>query len=337
MQDIRSFITEVKNIIQSHNLGMPGAYKRWLTQSENSSRNLGLNVYACANAANILYSIGEFPNDESDRLAWINTLQSFQDKSTGLFQGDGHHPIHTTAFVLGALELFDAKTKYPIYDLERYAEKEELKNLLDNLDWVNNPWAQSHQGAGIYAAMVLSGTASLQWQDWYFEWLRDNADPETGLWRKDAIYNENGKEKGAPIFHHLASSFHYVFNHEYAKRALPYAEKIVDTCINMYKENKCDSFGEKISFNEVDFVYTLSRCQRRSGKRFEEFQSIIKEIADSFINYIMSLDPKTHPGLNDLHSLSAVILALAVIQDCLPGYIKTEKPLKLVLDRRPFI
>ena len=36
-------------------------------------------------------------------------------------------------------------------------------------------------------------------------------------------------------------------------------------------------------------------------------------------------------------SHSAFVCALAVLQDALPGYIRTSKPLQLVLDRRPFL
>jgi len=41
--------------------------------------------------------------------------------------------------------------------------------------------------------------------------------------------------------------------------------------------------------------------------------------------------------INDLHNLFAAISALAVIQDAFPEFIRTEKPLRLVLDRRPFL
>ena len=39
------------------------------------------------------------------------------------------------------------------------------------------------------------------------KWLDKNADSVTGLWKKEAL-------EGAPAFHYLASTFHYVFNYE---------------------------------------------------------------------------------------------------------------------------
>jgi len=49
------------------------------------------------------------------------------------------------------------------------------------------------------------------------------------------------------------------------------------------------------------------------------------------------MDPYTSETLNDLNTLFAIVCALAVLQDALPGYIRTSKPLKLVLDKRPFL
>ena len=40
---------------------------------------------------------------------------------------------------------------------------------------------------------------------------------------------------------------------------------------------------------------------------------------------------------NDLHSVFGTVCCLAELQRALRGSIITEKPLKLVLDRRPFI
>jgi hypothetical protein len=335
--DLRQFVLNVKAILESHNLGTPGAYKRWLFQNESGNRNMGIDVYGCSDAANILYTIGDLPCSQDERSSWISTLQSFQNKDTGLFSDKDISTIHTCAFSVGALELFEAKPLYPMYGLKEFATKENLYGLLDGLDWVNDSWRSSHKGAGIYAAMVLTGSVPLEWEDWYFQWLWDNADSETGLWKKDCILDENGKEKGAPFFHFLATAFHYVFNCEYAKRQIRFPEKIVDSCIKAYNENLYPPLSKSITYNEIDFIYLLSHCMRRTGHRIEEGNKIISEIAKPFINYILGLDVNKDDGINDLHNLFAVICSLAIVQDSLPGFLKTEKPLRMILDRRPFL
>ena len=46
---------------------------------------------------------------------------------------------------------------------------------------------------------------------------------------------------------------------------------------------------------------------------------------------------ETDDGLDDLHALFGTLCALAELQQALPGEIRTARPLRLVLDRRPFI
>ena len=108
MHDLRVFIQEIQSIVARHNLGTPGEYTRWLTQDAKGSRNLGSTPYGCANAVNILYTIGALPEGE-DRQAMADVLRRFQDKESGLFVSPGNYETHTTAFVSGALKLLDVK------------------------------------------------------------------------------------------------------------------------------------------------------------------------------------------------------------------------------------
>ncbi len=332
-RDISGIIKKVKHVLNTHRKDT-GKYARWIWQDEEKSRNLAPSEYGCADAANILYTIGEFPKDTEKRKAWVETLQSFQNPKTGLFQEPTHHFIHTTAHCVAALELFDAECKYPMYDLQQYAEKESLYALLEGLDWKCNPWSQSHQGAGIFAALVLSNAVDSSWKDSYFAWLRKEADPETGLWRKGCV-----KEGSAPVWHHMAGSFHYLFNHEYAKQPLPYPEKMIDTMLWLIEED--ESFQEvaaqRISFIDIDWIYCLSRAMRQTGYRHDDGKQALDQYADQLIDFLEAIDERTHNEFNDLHGLFGTVCALAELQQALPGKIKTERPLKLVLDRRPFI
>ena len=79
----------------------------------------------------------------------------------------------------------------------------------------------------------------------------------------------------------------------------------------------------------------LARVQRRAGVKYEETQKILKEIADGLITQLLADDITER--FEDTNTLFAIVSALAVLQDALPGYIKTSKPMRLVLDRRPFI
>ena len=63
----------------------------------------------------------------------------------------------------------------------------------------------------------------------------------------------------------------------------------------------------------------------------------ILDFAKEFVEYLDSLDFETDDGVNDLHMLFGAVCALAEMQAALPGVVETTKPLRLVLDRRPFI
>ena len=114
-------------------------------------------------AANLLYTIGDFERDPQRRAESIAAMQKVQDHETGLFHESTHHPIHTTAHVLAALELYDAGPLYPVYALEEYREIEKMRAFLEGLDWEGEPWGQSHRGAGLYAALRLTGRVDAAW------------------------------------------------------------------------------------------------------------------------------------------------------------------------------
>lgn len=341
MYNIDNIIEKIKRTVDSHKLENDGEYCRYIWQDENNTRKMGLNEYGCADAANILYTINDFIKDPKERDGWIRTLKSFQNSKTGLFCEPTHHFIHTTAHCVAALELFDAVPDYPLYELIKYAKKDGLYNLLENLKWKTEPWPQSHQGAGIYASMKLTDTVGEDWEKWYFDWLWEEADAETGMWRKGCV-----KEGEAPLFHHMGGTFHYVFNHEYAKKPLRYPDKLIDTCIYLY-ENKmigdkigaCDNdkFGQYIGFLEVDWIYCITRASRQTTHRHDDCKRVLRDFAKTYINYLNDIDEKTHDGFNDLHMLFGATCALAELQTALPGEIISKKPLRLVLDRRPFI
>ena len=330
MFDLRPLIARVEETLQRHRTPATGVYNRW-TGDDNPTYD-GVNPYGVADAANILYTIGQFPREPAQRAAWIAVLQNLQDPQTGLYQERTHHPFHVTAHCLAALELFDASPRYSLVGMAHLSEPAALVAFLEALEWRTQPWGDSHQGAGVYAARVLAGEATPAWEAAYFDWLGREADPETGLWRRGCI----GTQARGGIFGYLAGTFHYGFNHEYARRPLPYPAALVDFCLGFYR-NGNKPLGQSIGFAEVDWVYCLTRAVRQSGHHFEDSRVVLNQFAARYIGYLNGLDTKTHPRWNDLHSLFGALCCLAELQTALPGQLLTDKPLKLVLDRRPFI
>ncbi|MBF0243773.1 MAG: hypothetical protein HQL31_00685 [Planctomycetes bacterium] len=331
-KDIQHLIDRIEVTVKSHQLGTPGAYCRWLWQDSKESRNLGLNEYGCADAANILYTINRFPSDPVERASWVDVLRSLQNSSSGMYEEPTHFAIHCTAHCIAALELFDVRPLHSLKELAPLKEKNALHRFLDKLEWRTSPWVNSHKGAGIYAALVLAGDADREWQDAYFDWLWEEADPKTGFWRRGCIDSSDSSH----IFTHLAGSFHYLFNHEYARRPLRYPERMVDSCLQILHEDTVH-LCKGILFSDIDWVYCLSRSLRQCGYRFAECRRALIDMADRYVALLEKIDPDTHDGWNDLHCLFGALCALAELQAVLPGELITDRPLRLVLDRRPFI
>ncbi|HUV08643.1 MAG TPA: hypothetical protein VMX75_12990 [Spirochaetia bacterium] len=357
MIDIRDLIESIERTVENHNLGRPGSYQRWKWQNHAGTRDLTANAYGCADAANILYTIGSLPSDCAGREGFVTSLQSFQDPATGFFREDSHHPIHTTAHCTAALELFEARPRFKLGSLSECRQRRALESFLDRLDWGPNPWHASHRGAGLYSALVLNGEVSAEWQDWYFDWLWREADPETGFWRKGFVSPQPARQDGhqAPLFHHMAGSFHYLFVHEYAHRPLRYPERVIDSCMALYRERTIPipvdqssvqaeslpttyDLGKEIGFAEIDWIYCMNRSRRQTPYRFEEATEMLLAFSRDYLAYLCAeVDTAGNDRFNDLHWLFGTTCALAEIEQALPGFLKSEKPLKLVLDRRPFI
>jgi len=330
--NIDGLIGKIYKTVESHRLS-EGVYARWMWQNEKGDRKLGINEYGCADAANILYTIGQFPRDPEKRAKWVEALQNMQNPDTGLYTEATHHTIHTTAHCLAALELFDAQPKQPLTALMQYLDKEKLEAFLAGLDWLHKPWPQSHQGAGLYASMVITRTAPLEWQKWYFDWLRNQCDPVCGMSPKGKF-----EEGDAPLFEHMCGWFHYMFNHAYARMPIPHADKLIDSCLDMWNRKELGPrFGEMVGFKEIDWVFCITRACRQTGHRFEECRKALMDFEESYIAYLDGLDWEKDDEFNDLHCLFGAVCAIAELQNALPGTLETTVPLKLVLDRRPFI
>ena len=322
--DISSVTQKIADIVESHRLS-DGSYCRYLGDGEP-------NPYGCADAANILYSIGRFPQFPEERAAFVRVLRSMQDPETGLFNEKTHHPIHTTAHCMAALELFDVMPTYRAYSLEQYLEPTKMVEFLDSLGWVKQPWIESHKGAGLYVALNLGGSKGTdEFNRHYFSWLWDNADPDTGFWKKGA------QDGTAPLVHHMAGSFHYLFNHEYAHMPLRYPGKVIDSCIEIWDNNSWKDFARQMGFVDIDWVFCMTRAHQQTSHRWDEVENCLEQAAVRMADMWLGSSIENIKNYNDLHAVFGSVCCLAELQRALRGKLITDKPLKLVLDRRPFI
>jgi hypothetical protein len=328
---LRTVVARFEAVLARHRLA-PGIYARWTIAGE--GRTLGPNPYGCADAANLAYTLSRLPHAWRERFAAVDTLQRFQDRETGLWLEATHHPLHVTAHCLAALELFDARPRHPLADLAPLRDPHAVAGFLDGLDWKNNPWTASHQGAGLYAALWLAAETTPSWEEAYFGWLARECDPATGLWRRGAL--PGGRDAARWCFPHLAGTFHYLFCFEHARRPHPHPAALVDTCLAA-RAAEAFPLARSVGFAELDWVYCLVRALRQSHHRAPEARAALRDLAGEYVAFLTGLDPERDPGLDDLHALLGAASALAELQAALPGELESERPLRLVLDRRPFV
>ena len=326
---IDSILDNIEKNVKRHELST-GHYCRYLWQDQSESREMGLNAYGCADAANILYTLNRFPQDPAERAEWISALQSKQDPETGIFLEPTHHDFHTTAHCVAALELFDARPLYPLTAMMDFRDITHLYRTMEEIDWLRHGRG-GHWGAGLYAALAITDSIDDEWAQQYFLWFNSQCDPETGVWSRDP-------DEEYELYYQIGEAFHYLFNYEYAKQPIPYPEKLIDTCLKMYKEGYAPpGFGRQFHYIEMDWAFCLNRALRQTPHRFYEVKETLFDLAVRFIKFLNGVDWEKDDSANDLHLLFGVTCCLAELQLALPGMIHSSKPLRLTLDRRPFI
>jgi len=327
--ELAPWLAQVEARVEAHRVA-PGAFRCRRGDGPGSA-----DPYGCADALNLRYTLGLEPAPPTEREEAVATLHRFQEPATGLFRDATHHPLHTTAHCLAALELLDAPPPHRLAELEALDAPGALEVFLDGLDWRDDPWLASHRGAAVWAARVLAGEASADFSERYFAWLRAECDPDSGLWRRGRLARPY--RWGPSRFPHLAGSFHYLFDFEHAGRAHPWPAALVDTCLAIRAEREWP-FATSVGFAEIDWVYCLARgVEHSGGHRREEAQRALREFAQEYASFLLGLDLDRDPGARDLHRLFGSVCALAELQRALPALVGSDRPLRLVLDRRPFI
>ncbi|MBQ9859837.1 MAG: hypothetical protein IJO76_04065 [Clostridia bacterium] len=327
--NIDAILDNIEAVVRRHELEN-GGYARYLWQDKAESREMGLNAYGCADAANILYTLNRFHRDPAKRAACVAALQSKQDPVTGYFLEPTHHDFHTTAHCVAALELFDARPLYPLTEMAKYKDITKFFDLMEQADWLHRG-CMAHAGAGLYAALVITETVDAAWERQYFDWFNKNCDPETGMW-------VDPPAPDFPVGIQMGDAFHYLFNYLYAGEPMPYPDKLIDSCLAMYWDGNLPAgFGHQFHFIEMDWTYCLNRASRQTPHRFHDTKAALYDLAKGFIAFLEQVDWERDDPANDLHLLFGATCCLAELQLALPGVIHSTRPMRVVLDRRPFI
>jgi hypothetical protein len=327
--DISEFVDWLPEYVQSHRLPGPDPRYQRYCQADGRDSGTGLDAYGCADAANILYTIGLLPREALVRQQWIEVLRGFQRAGDGVFVNETHSDEHTTAHLTAALELFDARPLHPLHFMAPCRMREGIEQFLDALNW-RSPWEQSHRGAGVGAAFLITEAVRPEWFDWYFGWLDGQVDPQTGFWRRGMI------DRG-DLFAHLAGSFHYHFNYVAARRAIPHPERVIDASLELMLASGLFHRDGELGFADIDGVFCIHRALRQCGHRHGDCMAALRRMLAAAVELVTDRAYRESRVFDDIHNTFGAVCCLAELQQALPGELRTPRPLRQVLDRRPFI
>ncbi len=324
--DLREFVRWVRRELEpSVRLpGGAGSYARTPGARETE-------LYGVADMACILYTIGALRPTERERKEWASSFQAFQRPSDGwLVERDpSHDPLHNTAFALAAMQLLDLRPRLPVRMGPEYRDP---ARFLGALNWHTGMYPESHKGAG--AAAIFAPMPELGTTDWfaaYFAWCDRIFDPRNGLMGR-------GKPPRGD-FDQIGGTFHYSFLYAHFNRHLPYPEQRIDTVLGLQQP---DGYWhpENHLWLTLDALYLMTRTLRYCPHRFDDVRRCVRRVLSVLRRDVYSQEGrrKIFVGRLAVHSVTAALSIAADAQQFLgAAEVVTEEPLKLVLDRRPFI
>jgi hypothetical protein len=289
-------------------------------------------LYGVSDMACSLYTIGALHPSAKERSEWAAAFALFQNPSTGWFLEKDPKtlsPQHNTAFALGAMQLLDLDSPVPVVMEAQYAD---IRSYLNSLNWRTGVYQESHKGAGIGSIYALvPALHSTKWFAEYFATCDALFDPNNGMM---------GKEKASTgDIDQIGGTFHYSFLYQYFNRHMPYPEKRIDAILGLQRPDGYWS-GENHLWMTLDAIYLMTRSLRYAPHRYDDVCTSVRRIMKVLQQDVYSAEgrKKAFSANGGVHSLTAATNIAAEAQQFLGSKeVITDWPLKLVLDRRPFI
>lgn len=288
---------------------------------------------ATAAAVNILYILGTFPALSGERDKWIAALRNPQDKDTGLIHHHGQPDPLATAACAAALDCFDVRLSHTPHTLMPYADPVELPLLLDKLPWADDPRHAGEFSAAVFTTLTLTDEASHHWEDAWFHWFNRAFDEHTGLLREGAVTPAVLLEQYT-LWPHLAGLYPVLTTYTHARLPHPYPWRLIDTLLDMLETN-WTLFSRDLHPRELPLIFALSRSLRITPHRQEEALQTLRRFAHRWLRFLKEQAQAGH--FHDLLHTARHLCAIAELQQILPGYLRTRRPLRQVLNRRPFL
>lgn len=254
--------------------GPPGCY-RWLPGSRT-------NLYASLDTAIAYAVMGIDVNElgEEKRLGWIEHINSYIDdyKADGTYKDviPRHSPSHANGMVIGALGYLGGRQPFPVEFYKQFNTGEKVITWLENIDWPRQ-WT-----SGFWGGPMMYSTSNKCTKDWIntvIDWLTDNLDSETGMWRKNTTPDNK--------YHPLGGFVHIYPIYELHKKTFPYPEQVIDSVIKLQSEEGYWYEGDSFSYLDLDALYAYVAMLRLTDNNADSIrQSVLKYY--SYLENILS-------------------------------------------------
>jgi glycosyltransferase involved in cell wall biosynthesis len=247
-------------------------------------------IYASAYACMILSLYGELEGfTASDRRRWADYFDSFQSEDDGLFYdevlrnelydntdwwGARHFALH----VIPTYTALGCKPKYPFKFVLTYYDTQQLRNLLDSVDWesaiphsndIDNKIMNIGSALQYSRDFNTDGRASAA-VSFLLGYLKEKINPSTGLWGRYDLNDPNEVSRMVQFGYHLLSLYFY----DGCQVDSP--EKIIDFALET--QNSVGGFGVQLNSSaceDIDSVDLLIKLSGISGHRRAEVEQAL--------------------------------------------------------------
>ena len=287
---------------------------------------------ACAAATHIRYMLDSLPSTGTEREEWIDTLNSFQDPESGLFD-HGPHALSVSAACTQALNCFQRAPEHPPLEHLRYGEPEALKTFLQELCWCEHPERSARETAALYVLLHARDRVSPEWALQLTSWLHAEVDEHIGLVRKGCIAPIE-MEGSWTLLPYLCAVLYPLAVCLHARQPLPMPWRLIDTAMEVMEFHR-DLFFKRKGHRHFPWVFTLSRCMRYSAHRHEEARQALERFVPAYLAYLRK--QIAGKGYHRLTQVQWDLATLAELQLAVPGLLNGIRPLKQILDLSPFL
>ncbi|SDQ22222.1 hypothetical protein [Actinopolyspora saharensis] len=336
--DLRPFVSWINEVFLPEAKAGPG-----IAEYGQSPRSTRPGLYGTADAACILYTV-----DRLDELrpaeVWLREIGRYQDCRSGYFVDDT--PVlataHNTGFAVGALQLFCPELHNGVLPKHRLSFAEAMRDtswcerFFDTLDWRSRCYEAGEIVTGLASTVYnVSGLVERHWFQWLVDYVENGRlDPATGM-------VGIGKPSTGDL-DQIGGTFHFDFLWAALDRTLGHPQERAEALLGLQRS---DGLWDEHNpwWLTFDAVYMLGRAlPHLDDDLAERTRRAVGRAVDVLVARALDSGQRERDFVDSwmgTHTLTGAVSAFAHVQRHLFGTerVRTERPLRPVLDRRPYI